>query len=155
MVLIIPHVNSEFSALIFDWKVTLSSQIIYLALLHLLHLKKRELQLWNDLIFTNLIHHDTAFVPAHLGSGAIPFFPFPTGAAETHEIKSLPTSWIPESCWSFSQTCVLLHILFDPLLPAWAMFSAPGKRVCDSDGSFWQLSPISSFRVLFQKGGCV
>lgn len=156
MVLIIPHVNSEFSALIFDWKVTLSSQIKYLSLLRLLHLRNRKLEVRNGPIFANLIHRDIAFLSAHLRSGVIAFFlHFQLG--KLRQVRSNPflQVGIPESCHSFSQGYLLWHVLFDTLMATWEILSIPGKQVCESDKGFWQSSPISSFKFLFKKQGFV
>lgn len=152
MVLIIPHVNSEFSALIFDWKVTLSSQIMYLSLLRLLRLRNRKLRVWNGPIFANLVRRDTAFISARLRSGVTAFLHFQLG--KVRQVRSNPflQVWIPESCCSFY---LLRRILFDTLLAAWEIFSIPGKQLCERDKSFWQSSPVSSFKFLFKKQGCV
>lgn len=128
--------------------------MIYLALLHLLHLKKRELQVCNGLIFANLIHHDTAFVPAHLGSGAIPFFHFQLD--KLRPMRSSPFLQAgSQNPAGASPRSMCFSVLFDAPVATWAILSAPGEQVCENDKSFWQSSPISSFRVLFQKGGCV
>lgn len=152
MVLIIPHVNSEFSALIFNRKVTLSSRTTYLSLLHLLHLRNGKLQERNCPIFANLIHRDTAFISARLRSAVIALLHFQLRQV----VRSNPVLQvrIPESCCSISQVYPLRHVLFDSLLATREISSIPGKQGCESDKSFWQSSPISSFKFLLKKQGC-
>jgi len=154
MGLIIPHVNSEFSALIFNRKVTLSSQITELSPLRLLRLRSRELQEWNGPSVTDLIRRDTAFVPARPRSAAIAFLLFQLGKLRQMGSNLFLQVWIPESGCSFPQVGLPRRVLCGAPLAAGEMLSAPARRVCESGRSARQSSPASSFKFLFKKQRC-
>lgn len=140
MVLIIPHVNSELSALIFDRTVTLSSQVMYFFFVFYMpgNCKCRNCPSLHTLsAVTQQLHHGPRLHISHSELRMLRVRPNPS-----------PGVGIPESC-SY-QVCGLLRVFFNALTAPWEALSALGKHACKSGTSFWQSSPTSSLKFLFE-----
>lgn len=109
------------------------------------------MRVWHGPIFANPVRRDAAFISARLRSGVIPFLRFQLG--KLRQVRSDPflRVWIPQPCCSFSRAYPPRRVLSDTLLAAWEILSIPGKQVCESDKSFWQSAPISSFKFFCLK----